>query len=113
MTAKATQGLAELYALMARQARQSGKDKQLKLKNGARLCVRVQTAKDGDVTTLSIARRGKAIGTGELDTFRVHCQIPPEATRWPASGQHERTDAEGVMFYQVVYRWKTVEGAEA
>lgn len=102
MTTPARPVLPQLYAAVAAQARRTGQDTSILLKGGARLCVRIT---DG-VTTLSIARRGKPVGDTELATFRLACQIPPEATRWPAAGQHQRTDADGATYHQVVYRWK-------
>lgn len=103
MTTNTRPVLAQLYAQVARQAARTGQDKQLELKGGARLCVRIVDA----VTTLSIARKGKPVGATELETFRIACQIPSEATRWPAQGQHHRIE-HGVSFYQVVYRWRTI-----
>ena len=93
--------LAELYEQLRTSAAQTGQDRFTELTGGARLCVRVR---DG-VTTLSVARHEKPIGTGELTTFQRLCRIPPEATRWPADGQHERM-LNGRPLYQVVFRWK-------
>jgi hypothetical protein len=95
--------LNELYAQLRRQAAATGEDRYTELTGGARLCVRVR---DG-VTTLSIARHGKPVGGPELTTFQRLCCVPPEATRWPEDGQHERTH-NGRPLFQVVFRWKEV-----
>lgn len=92
--------LADLYAELRRQAARTGEDRFTELTGGARLCVRVR---DG-VVTLSIARRERRVGDVEETTFRVACKVPPEAVRWPAAGQHERTHG-GATYHQVVFRW--------
>lgn len=83
------------------QAAQSGTDRPLNLKGGARLVVRVQEG----VVTLTISRKTKRVGDRELITFREQCGIPPDAARWPAEGQAQKDD-----FWYVAYRW--AEGGE-
>jgi hypothetical protein len=95
--------LADLYKRLANEARATGEDRATELTGGARLCVRIR---DG-VTTLSIARHGKPVGATELITFQRLCVVPPEATRWPAEGQHERA-VNGKSLWQVVYSWREV-----
>lgn len=97
--------LADLFMQLKIQAERTGEDRRLDLKGGARLAVRVQ---DG-VTTLTIQRRAKKVGATELETFRRDCGIPAYASRWPAEQQTTRTDADGVLWWYVAYRWAESE----
>jgi len=89
--------LANLYTELHRRARESGEDRALDLKGGARLAVRVL---DG-VTTLTISRKGKRLGDTELVTFKRDCGVPTDAIRFPPDGQGLKGDA-----YYVAYRWR-------
>lgn len=80
-------------------------DRPLNLKGGARLVVRVQ----GDVITLTIARKIKRVGDTELITFKRDCNVPSNAIRFPLEGQNQRTDAEGVLWHYIAYRWREPE----
>jgi hypothetical protein len=93
--------LANLYTELHRRAQQSGEDRALDLKGGARIAVRVL---DG-VTTLTVSRKGKKIGDAELVTFKRDCGVPPDAARYPAEGQSMHGDS-----WFVAYRW--VEGVD-
>jgi hypothetical protein len=97
--------LANIYLELHRQAQRTGQDRAIVLKGGAKLAVRVQ---DG-VTTLTIARKGKKVGSTELETFKRECGVPAYASRWPADDQATRSDAEGFLWFFVAYRW--AEGA--
>ena len=88
--------LSNLYTELHRRASQTGEDRAIDLKGGARLAVRVR---DG-VTTLTISRKGKRLGDTELTTFKQHCSVPPTATRFPADGQ----GLKGESWY-VAFRW--------
>lgn len=88
---------AELY----RNAYRSGTDRTADLGRGARLAARVE--RDGQMT-LTIARKTARIGASELETFRNHCMVPPEAIRWPAQDQAQIT-RDGATWWVVVYRW--------
>src|SRR5262245_40628866 len=53
------------------------------LRSGARLTVSVR----GETITVIVAREGKPVGDVEIETFRLHCHIPPDAARAPREGQ--------------------------
>lgn len=93
--------LAGIYLDLWRTAQETGRDARRDLHNGARLTVRVQ----GDVTTLTISRRGKKIGEVELKTFKRDCGVPDGAARYPLDAQATRTDDDGVVWYCMTFRW--------
>jgi hypothetical protein len=88
--------LSSIYTELHRRARDSGEDRSMELKGGARLAVRVL---DG-VTTLTISRKGKRLGDVEIVTFQHQCAIPSDAARYPAEGQSMHGDS-----WFVAYRW--------
>jgi len=89
--------LANLYTELHRRARESGEDRGLDLRGGARIAVRVL---DG-VTTLTISRKGKKLGDIEIITFERDCGVPATAARYPAEGQSMHGDS-----WFVAFRWK-------
>jgi hypothetical protein len=93
--------LSSIYTELHRRARDSGEDRSMELKGGARLAVRVL---DG-VTTLTISRKGKRLGDVEIVTLQHQCAIPSDAARYPAEGQSMHGDS-----WFVAYRW--VEGVD-
>ena len=97
--------LESLFLQTKIQAARTGTDRPLNLKGGARLVVRVQ---DG-IVTLTIARKAKKVGDTELITFKDHCGVPVDAIRFPLEGQNTRTDAAGVAWSYVAYRWREDE----
>lgn len=99
--------LADLFMQAKLRAEQTGTDRRLDLRGGARLAVRVQQG----VTTPTIARKKRKVGATELETFRRDCGIPAYASRWPAEQQTTRTDEDGVLWWYVTYRWKENETA--
>ncbi len=97
--------LSNLYLELHRRARESGQDRALDLKGGARIAVRVQ---DG-VTTLTISRKLKPLGSVEIETFKRECPVPASAIRFPLEGQGAIA-REGMQWHYIAYRWR--EGAE-
>jgi hypothetical protein len=93
--------LANLYTELHRQSRESGEDRALDLRGGARIAVRVQ---DG-ITTLTISRSKKPLGAAEIETFKRDCGVPPDAIRFPLEGQRT-IDREGATWHAITYRWK-------
>jgi len=93
--------LSNLYSELHRRAEQSGQDRALDLKGGARLAVRV---KDG-IVTLTISRSKKPLGATELETFRRDCGIPASAIRFPLDEQGTRYQ-EGIRWWYIAYRWR-------
>lgn len=93
--------LANLYTELHRRARESGEDRALDLKGGARLAVRVL---DG-VTTLTISRKGKALGSTEIEVFKRDCGVPSSAIRFPLDGQRT-IERDGATWHAITYRWK-------
>jgi hypothetical protein len=96
--------LAGIYIDLWRTAQETGQDAARDLHGGARLAVRVQ----GDVTTLTIARKTKRVGDVELKTFVRDCGVPEHAIRFPLEGQGTR-EVESVLYYYVAYRWREPE----
>jgi hypothetical protein len=92
--------LANLYTELHRRARESGEDRALDLRGGARLAVRVL---DG-VTTLTISRKSRRLGDTEIVVFKRDCGVPPDAIRFPLEGQGLKGDA-----YYVAFRWRESE----
>lgn len=92
--------LSNLYTELHRRAAASGEDRALDLKGGARLAVRVQ----GNVTTLTIARKEKPLGATEIETFKRDCGVPVGAERLPDAGQRLRV-RDGVTWHTISYRW--------
>ena len=92
--------LSTLYQELHRRARETGEDRASDLKGGARLSVRVRD----DVTTLTIARKGKRLSDTEIITFQRHLCIPPEAARYPPEGQSARV-LDGVTWHYIGYKW--------
>ena len=96
--------LANLYTELHRRARESGEDRALDLKGGARLAVRVM----GGVTTLTISRKGKALGATEIETFKRDCDVPSSAIRFPLEGQGVKEHG-GMPWHYIAYRWRESE----
>lgn len=94
--------LANIFLHLHRQAQRTGEDRSTTLTGGARIAVRVLD----DVTTLTISRKGKRVGSTELEVFRRECGIPAYASRWPADDQGTRKDDEGFLWFYVAYRWR-------
>ena len=93
--------LSSIYTELHRRARETGEDRAADLKGGARLSVRVRE----DVTTITIARKGKRLGATEIVTFQNHCGVPATAIRFPQEGQNTR-DAEGATWHYIAFRWR-------
>jgi hypothetical protein len=92
--------LSTLYQELHRRARETGEDRASDLTGGARLSVRVR----GDVTTITIARKGKRLSDTEIITFQRHICIPPDATRYPPEGQSAKV-TDGVVWHYIGYKW--------
>lgn len=92
--------LAGLYIDLWRTAQETGQDAHRDLNGGARLAVRVE----GDVTTLTIARKLKPLGAVELKTFLRDCGVPESAARYPLEGQATR-DRDGATWHYITFRW--------
>jgi len=97
--------LANLYTELHRRARDSGEDRSMELKGGARLAVRVL---DG-VTTLTISRKGKRLGDVEIVTFQHQCAIPSDAARYPPEGLQRTIERDGATWHAITYRWRDGE----
>jgi hypothetical protein len=93
--------LATMYQELHRRALETGEDRALDLRGGARLAVRV---KDG-IVTLTISRAKKQVGATELETFRRDCGIPASAIRFPLDEQGTRT-VDGVIWWYIAFRWR-------
>lgn len=93
--------LANMYLELHRRASATGEDRATDLKGGARLAVR---SLDG-VTTLTISRSKKPLGSVEIETFKRDCGVPPEAVRFPQEGQRT-VEREGMMWHAITYRWR-------
>jgi hypothetical protein len=93
--------LSSIYTELHRRAQETGEDRALTLKGGARLAVRVL----GDVTTLTISRDKKKLSATELEVFKRDCGVPASAVRFPQEGQNPREIA-GVTWWYVAYRWR-------
>ena len=93
--------LANLYTELHRRARESGEDRALDLRGGARLAVRVLDS----VTTLTISRKGKALGSTEIETFKRDCGVPSTAIRFPLEGQRT-IERDGATWHAITYRWR-------
>lgn len=93
--------LSAIYFELHRQAARSGEDRSHTFTGGARIAVRVKD----NVTTLTIMRKGKRVGSTELVTFKRDCNVPPDAARYPADEQGQHTDEGGVVWWYVAYRW--------
>ncbi len=89
-----------IWRELERRAQETGTDRATNLGGGARLVVRVTASH----TTLTIARKQKAVGTAEEVVFRRDCEVPEGAQRIPATGQRERTIG-GVVWHLIGYRW--------
>jgi hypothetical protein len=96
--------LSSLYAELHYHAARSGNDRSLELKGGARLGVRVI----GDVTTLTISRKGKALGATEIEVFKRDCGVPSTAIRFPQEGQRT-IERDGVTWHAITFRWREGE----
>ncbi len=94
--------LASLFQTLLQGARRSGQDRRAPLRGGAEIVVRSRLGQ----TTVTFKRRGAKVGDTELVTFRLHCQIPPDAERIPATGQKEWDAGKGRKWYYVGFRWK-------
>lgn len=97
--------LSNLYTELHRRARESGEDRALDLRGGARIAVRVS---DG-VTTLTISRSKKPLGSVEIETFKRDCGVPSSAIRFPLDGQGVK-EHSGMAWHYIAYRW--TEGAD-
>jgi hypothetical protein len=84
-----------------RRAQQSGADRALDLKGGARIAVRVQA----DITTLTISRSKKPLGATEIETFKRDCGVPASAIRFPLEGQGVKEHG-GMPWHYIAYRWR-------
>lgn len=93
--------LADLYRGIEQIARQTGRVKRAALPGGAAIVVKI----DGDVHKVMFERKTKPLGDVELITFRRHCAIPDEATRFPPEGQGNTTIDDQVAYY-VGYSWR-------
>jgi hypothetical protein len=93
--------LANLYTELHRRAQQSGEDRALDLKGGARIAVRVQA----DITTLTISRSKKPLGATEIETFKRDCGVPASAIRFPLEGQGVKEHG-GMPWHYIAYRWR-------
>ena len=96
--------LSNLYTELHRRARESGDDRALDLKGGARMAVRVQ---DG-VTTLTISRSKKPLGATEIEVFKRDCGVPSDAIRFPLEGQRT-IERDGATWHAITYRWRSEE----
>lgn len=98
--------LSDLFAKMRDTAAITGSDRAIDLGRGVRLVVRVRNGR----TVVSLARPRIPISPSEETTFRVNCQFPKHAERWPDHGQR-RVQHRGQIWFQVLFRWK--ESADA
>jgi hypothetical protein len=93
--------LSGIFIDLWRTAQETQADAVRELNGGARLAVRVL----GDVTTLTISRKGKAVGAVELKTFLRDCGVPDGAIRFPQEGQNVR-ERDGSQWHSISYRWR-------
>ena len=96
--------LSSVYQELHRRARETGQDRSFDLKGGARIAVRVS----GDVTTLTISRKGKKVGATEIEVFKRDCGVPATAIRFPLDEQGQRT-VDGVVWHYLAFRWREGE----
>ena len=96
--------LSSIYTELHRRAKDTGQDRAIDLKGGARIAVRVQA----NVTTLTISRANKKVGATEIEVFKRDCGVPSSAIRFPMEeqGRHEH---DGALWHYVAYRWRDVE----
>lgn len=92
--------LPNLYTELHRRARESGEDRALDLKGGARIAVRVQAG----ITTLTISRSKKPLGATEIEVFKRDCGVPSDAIRFPLEGQGTK-EHSGMPWHYIAYRW--------
>jgi len=97
--------LSSMYTELHRRARETGEDRSLDLRGGARLAVRVK----GGIVTLTVSRKSKKLGDVELETFKRDCGVPRDAVRFPLEGQNTR-ERDGELWHSISYRW--AEGVE-
>lgn len=93
-----------MYQELHRRAAETGQDRAIDLRGGARLAVRVQEG----VVTLTISRQKKPLGATEIEVFRRDCGVPSTAIRFPLDAQGSRT-VDGVLWHYIAFRWR--EGA--
>lgn len=93
--------LSSLYTELHRRASETGDDRAIDLKGGARLAVRVQQG----IVTLTISRKSKRVGDTELITFRRECGVPEHAIRFPQEDQNTK-ERDGAVWHYIAYRWR-------
>lgn len=93
--------LSSMYVELHRRARETGDDRAIDLRGGARIAVRVLD----DVTTLTISRKQKPLGATEIEVFKRDCGVPGEAVRFPQEGQNT-TERDGATWHYIAFRWR-------
>jgi len=93
--------LANIFLELKRRASETGEDRSVDLKGGARLVVRVES----NQVTLTISRSKKPLGATEIETFRRDCGVPADAIRFPQDEQGTRT-VDGILWFYLAYRWR-------
>lgn len=94
--------LPALWRTLLHNARRTGQKRQMDLRGGARLGVRVR---DGWII-LTIARKDKPVGDTELGTFRRICGVPATADRRPPHSQAVLVDEAGTTWQYLIYVWE-------
>jgi hypothetical protein len=97
--------LTQVAAELLKQARRTHEDRAADLAHGARIAFRVEQYEACAVVTLSIARKGKPVGTSEEVTFKRYCNVPPGATRYPETPEQQRLHRDGQEWHRILYRW--------
>lgn len=92
--------LNNIYLELHRRAGETGEDRAIDLKGGARLAVRVQAG----VVTLTISRSKKPLGATEIETFKRDCGVPAMAIRFPLEGQGTK-EHDGMPWHYIAFRF--------
>jgi hypothetical protein len=96
--------ISSIYNELARNARRTGEARSTTLTKGARLTVRAGAG----YTVLTISRKGKRVGDGEIIVFTRECGVPAHAARNPREGQLTIVHENETWWY-LSYRWNSTE----
>lgn len=78
-------------------------------REGIRLAVRVTVDETTQHITLTIAKKGRRVSTGDELKYKKVCGVPDTAKRTPAQvGEQERRKENETEWFLVGYRWSEV-----
>ena len=98
--------LSSVYQKLHRRAKETGEDRALTLRGGARLAVRVSEG----IVTVTVSRPKRHLGATEIEVFKRDCGVPATAIRFPQQEQAQRIVGDTTWNY-VAWRWR--EGEES